>query len=184
MLTDDAAMAELIDSIRVHGKATASDAAAARFEHEAKYLNTRVGMNSRLDTLQAAILLEKLSIFDDDIARRNVAAGRYAEGLRGAVKTPGVIAGGVSTWAQYTVEAERRDATTAALKARGVPTAVYYPVPLHRQVAYGDCPSPGGLPVTEAKSERVFSLPISADLDPAAQDYVIEAVREVAASLR
>ena len=182
ILTDDAALAERLDSVRVHGKAVKSDA-AGDFAHEAKYLNPRVGLNSRLDTLQAAILLEKLDIFEDDIARRNAAAARYAEGLRGAVKTPQVIAGGVSTWAQYTVEAERRDALTAALKAHGVPTAVYYPVPLHRQLAYRDCPAPGGLPVTEAKAQTVFSLPISADLSPSDQDHVIAAVHDAVGSL-
>ena len=184
VLTDDAGLAELIDSIRVHGKATASDAAAADFAHEAKYLNTRVGMNSRLDTLQAAILLEKLDIFPDDLARRDAAAIRYREGLAGAaVSTPVVIAGGVSTWAQYTIEVDRRDEVAKALKDVGVPTAVYYPVPLHQQVAYADCPGRGGLPVTEAKASRVLSLPISADLDPAIQDYVIDSVRQVTAVL-
>ncbi len=178
VLTDDAGLAELIDSIRVHGKATASDALAADFAHEAKYLNTRVGMNSRLDTLQAAILLEKLTIFPDDLARRNAAANRYAAGLAGLVTTPAVIADGVSTWAQYTIEVENRDEVVRRLKGFGVPTAVYYPVPLHQQVAYAACPTPGGLPVTEAKSGRVLSLPISADLDPATQDYVIDSVRQ------
>ena len=178
VLTDDAALAERLDSVRVHGKAVASDAAAAGFAHEAKYLNLRVGLNSRLDTIQAAVLLEKLAIFEDDIARRNAAADRYAEGLAGAVRTPKVIAGGVSTWAQYTVEVDGRDAVVAALKARGVPTAVYYPVPLHQQAAYRDSPAPGGLPVTEAKAGRVLSLPISADLDPETQAYVIDAVRQ------
>ena len=178
VLTDDAGLAELIDSIRVHGKATASEAAAASFSHEAKYLNTRVGMNSRLDTLQAAILLEKLAIFEDDIARRNAAADRYAEGLAGVAATPAVIAGGVSTWAQYTIEVEDRDEAVKRLRGLGVPTAIYYPVPLHRQVAYAHCPAPGGLPVTESKAKRVLSLPISADLEPATQDYVIHSVRE------
>ena len=178
VLTDDAALAERLDSVRVHGKAVASDAAAADFAHEAKYLNPRVGLNSRLDTIQAAILLEKLAIFEDDIARRNAAADRYAEGLAGAVRTPKVIPGGVSTWAQYTVEVQGRDAVVAALKARGVPTAVYYPVPLHQQAAYRDSPAPGGLPVTEAKAGRVLSLPISADLDAETQAYVIDAVRQ------
>ena len=182
VLTDDAGLAELIDSIRVHGKATASDAAAADFAHEAKYLNTRVGMNSRLDTLQAAILLEKLDIFPDDLARRNAAANRYASGLAGAATTPAMIAGGVSTWAQYTIEVDDRDEVVKRLKGFGVPTAVYYPVPLHQQVAYADCPTPGGLPVTEAKAARVLSLPISADLDPAVQDYVIDSVRQVASA--
>ncbi len=181
VLTDDASLAELIDSIRVHGKATASDAAAADFAHEAKYLNTRVGMNSRLDTLQAAILLEKLDIFPDDLRRRDAAARRYTEGLAGAATTPAVIAGGTSTWAQYTLEVDDRDGVARRLKGFGVPTAVYYPVPLHRQIAYAACPAPGGLPVTEAKAARVLSLPISADLEPATQDYIIESMRRAAA---
>ena len=182
VLTNDAGLAELIDSLRVHGKATSGDAAAADFGHEAKYLNTRVGMNSRLDTLQAAILREKLGIFADDIVRRNAAADRYAEGLAGVAATPAVIPGGVSTWAQYTIEVEARDAVAKTLKDFGVPTAVYYPVPLHRQVAYADCPTPGGLPVTEAKAAKVLSLPISADLEPATQDYIIDSVRQAVAT--
>ena len=183
VLTDDAALAERLDSVRVHGKAVRSDVSAAGFAHEAKYLNPRVGLNSRLDTLQAAILLEKLGIFADDIVRRNVAAARYAEGLDGIVRTPTVIDGGVSVWAQYTVETPARDRVAASLKARGVPTAVYYPIPLHRQAAYGDCPAPNGLPVTDAKAERVLSLPISADLDAETQAYIIDAVREAVRSV-
>ena len=181
VLTDDDRMAELLDSLRIHGKAVAGDGEVASFGHDPKYLNTRVGMNSRLDTLQAAILLEKLDIFEDDLARREAAAARYAAGLAGAVTTPTVIPGGTSTWAQYTVEAEGRDALLAELKTVGVPTAVYYPVPLHRQVAYASHPAPGGLPVTEAKAGRVFSLPISADLDPQAQSYVIDMMRALTA---
>ncbi len=181
VLTDDPALWELMDSLRIHGKATASDAAAADFVHEAKYLNTRIGMNSRLDTIQAAILLAKLEVFDEDLARRNAAADRYAEGLAGVARTPAVIPGGVSTWAQYTIEVQDRDALARGLKAQGVPTAVYYPVPLHQQAAYRRFPTgPGGLPATEAKAERVISLPISADLAPADQDHVIESVRRVA----
>ena len=88
-----------------------------------------------------------------------------------------MIAGGVSTWAQYTIEVDDRDAVVQSLKGFGVPTAVYYPVPLHQQVAYGDCPAPGGLPVTQDKAARVLSLPISADLDASTQDYVMESVR-------
>jgi UDP-2-acetamido-2-deoxy-ribo-hexuluronate aminotransferase len=180
VLTDDAHLAELIDSIRVHGKAVACDGPeVANFGHDPKYLNTRIGMNSRLDTIQAAILLEKLDIFADDIVRRNAAADRYAEGLEGAVTTPAVIAGGVSVWAQYTVETDDRETVLAGLKAAGVPTAVYYPVPLHKQIAYSDCPAPGGLPVTMAKAERVFSLPISADIAAEDQAYVIHSLRSV-----
>jgi dTDP-4-amino-4,6-dideoxygalactose transaminase len=180
VLTNDADLLELMDSIRIHGKATKSDAAAADFAHDPKYMNTRVGMNSRLDTIQAAILLEKLDIFADDIVLRNRAADRYVAGLAGAAQTPTVIDGGVSTWAQYTIEVEDRDALAAGLKAVGVPSAVYYPVPLHQQVAYQDCPrGAGGLPVTEAKAGRVISLPISADFDSGDQDYVIQSVRNI-----
>ncbi len=180
VLTNDEDLLELMDSIRIHGKATKSDAAAAAFTHDPKYMNTRVGMNSRLDTIQAAILLEKLDIFADDIKLRNAAADRYVTGLAGAAHTPIVIDGGVSTWAQYTIEVEDRDALATGLKALGVPSAVYYPVPLHQQVAYQHCPQgAGGLPVTEAKAMRVISLPISADFDAEAQAYVIQSVRNV-----
>ncbi len=180
VLTDDEQLLERMDSLRIHGKAVKSDADVAAFAHDPKYLNTRVGMNSRLDTIQAAVLLVKLDIFPDDIALRNAAADRYAEGLAGAAATPRVIEGGVSTWAQYTVEVEGRDALALGLKAVGVPTAVYYPVPLHQQVAYRSYPQgEGGLPVTDAKAGRVISLPISADIDVQQQDYVIQSVREV-----
>jgi UDP-2-acetamido-2-deoxy-ribo-hexuluronate aminotransferase len=179
VLTNDAKLAEVIDSLRIHGKATQSDAEGATFEHDPKYLNPRVGMNSRLDTIQAAILLEKLSIFADDIDRRNAAAKRYAENLGTVVRTPGVIQGGVSTWAQYTIEADDRDRLALALRSAGVPTAVYYPVPLHQQPAYRNYPrGEGGLPVTEDKAKRVISLPISADLDPETQGYIIARVIE------
>ncbi len=180
VLTNDAGLLELMDSIRIHGKATKSDAEAAAFTHDPKYMNTRVGMNSRLDTIQAAVLLEKLDIFADDIVLRNAAADRYAAGLAGCAHTPAVIDGGISTWAQYTIEVDDRDALATGLKALGVPTAVYYPVPLHQQVAYRNYPrGAGGLPVTEAKAGRVISLPISADFDVEAQDYVIWSVRNV-----
>ena len=129
---------------------------------------------------QPAVLLVKMEIFDDDLVRRNAAADRYAEGLADMAGTPTVIEGGVSTWAQYTIEVEDRDALARELKALGVPTAVYYPVPLHQQVAYRHFPTgPGGLPVTEAKARRVISLPISADLTSLDQDHVIESVRRI-----
>ncbi len=180
VLTDDEDLTQLMDSIRIHGKAVKRDGPALdNFGHDPKYLNTRIGMNSRLDTLQAAILLEKLDIFPDDIARRNAAADRYASGLAGVAQTPAVIAGGMSTWAQYTIEVDDRDALAIALKARGVPTAVYYPVPMHQQVAYRHFPQgAGGLPVTEAKAGRVISLPISADFEPETQDYVVQSIVE------
>jgi len=177
LMKDEALMDHLV-SLRVHGQATAADAAAQGFAHDPKYLNPRLGMNGRLDTLQAAVLLEKLKIFPDEIERRNRIAERYVQGLAGHVAaTPVVIPGGRSVWAQFTVEHDDRDALAAHLKAEGVPTAVYYPIPLHRQPAYRQHPvGPGGLAVTEAKAERVVSLPMSAYLDEAVQDRVIAAV--------
>ena len=177
LMKDEALMDHLV-SLRVHGQATAADAAAQGFAHDPKYLNPRLGMNGRLDTLQAAVLLEKLKIFPDEIERRNRIAERYVQGLAGHVAaTPAVIPGGRSVWAQFTVEHDHRDALAAHLKTQGVPTAVYYPIPLHRQPAYRQHPiGPGGLAVTEAKAERVVSLPMSAYLDEAVQDRVIAAV--------
>ncbi|WP_421020651.1 DegT/DnrJ/EryC1/StrS family aminotransferase, partial [Klebsiella pneumoniae] len=90
-------------------------------------LNMRIGMNSRMDTIQAAVLLQKLTIFEDEIAARNLVADRYAAGLNDVVRTPTVIEGGVSVWAQYTIETEDRDGLAAHLKASDIPSAVYYP---------------------------------------------------------
>ena len=178
VLTDDAWLAERLDSLRVHGKATASDIAGRTFDHDPKYLNMRVGINSRLDTLQAAILIEKLAIFEDEIAARGRVADRYAAGLAGAVQqVPGVIAGGISVWAQYTIEHRDRDGLAAHLKAQGVPSAAYYPMPMHVQDCYAVYPQPGGLPVSEAKADTVLALPMHPYLDEATQDQIIAAVR-------
>ena len=107
------------------------------FDHDPKYLNMRVGMNSRLDTIQAAILIEKLVIFADEIERRNTVAARYNEKLKPHVAAvPFVRDGFISNWAQYTIEHDNRDGLAAHLKAKGIPTAVYYPVPMHRNEAY------------------------------------------------
>src|SRR5580693_5046899 len=177
VLTDDADLAERIDSLRVHGKATKSDVEGHSFDHDPKYLNLRVGMNSRLDTLQAAILLEKLKVFADEIEWRNTAADRYTSGLAGSrVRTPSVIAGGRSTWAQYTIEHPDRDGLMTHLKALDIPTAAYYPMPMHTQECYARYPSPGGLPVSEAKADVVLSLPMHADLDADTQDLIVDAV--------
>jgi UDP-2-acetamido-2-deoxy-ribo-hexuluronate aminotransferase len=177
VLTDDDWLAERIDSLRVHGKATRSDVEGHTFDHDPKYLNLRVGMNSRLDTLQAAILIEKLKVFSDEIEWRNAAADRYTVGLEGSrVRTPIVIPGGRSTWAQYTIEHPDRDGLMAHLKALDIPTAAYYPMPMHAQDVYARYPAPGGLPVSEAKADMVLSLPMHADLDPDTQDVVIDAV--------
>jgi len=177
VLSKDARFHDLLVSLRVHGQAVKSDLEGRTFEHDPKYLNMRVGMNSRMDTLQAAVLLQKLTIFADEIEARNVVAARYADGLGDVVRVPPVIAGGVSVWAQYVIETDDRDGLAVHLRAEGIPTAVYYPVPLHIQVPYRGYPQPGGLPVTEAAAGKVLALPMHAYLEPEVQDGVISAIR-------
>jgi dTDP-4-amino-4,6-dideoxygalactose transaminase len=174
IFTDDDELANTLRSIRVHGQG--SD----------KYDNVRLGLTGRLDTMQAAILIEKLKIFEDEIAARNVVADRYSRGLGNVVTVPRLAAGCTSVWAQYTIRLPKgidRDAFGAALKAQGVPTAIYYTKSMHQQTAYRDFPvADGGLPVSESLSEDVISLPMHAYLDEAAQDRVIQAVRGALAS--
>ena len=169
IFTDDADFADVLRSIRVHGQG--SD----------KYDNVRLGITGRLDTIQAAVLLEKLKVFDDEIVARNRIAERYAQGLGNVVTVPRLANGLTSVWAQYTIRlpaATNRDAFAAALKAQGVPTAIYYPKSMHQQTAYKDYPvADGGLPVSERLSADVISLPMHAYLDEASQDRVIAAVR-------
>jgi len=178
ILTDDGGLAELLDSLRVHGKATPGDIAASQFTHDPKYMAMRIGMNSRLDTIQAAVLIEKLAAFPDEIVARNTVAKRYSDALRDHVDAvPTVIDDGVSVWAQYTIEISDRDALAAHLKTLGVPTACYYPIPLHLQLPFRGYPvAPGGLAVTEAKAACVISLPMHADLGADDQDRVIDAI--------
>jgi UDP-2-acetamido-2-deoxy-ribo-hexuluronate aminotransferase len=179
VLTNDDELFDVMDSLRVHGKATKRDIGTRVFEHDPKYLNIRIGMNSRLDTVQAAVLIEKLAIFAKEIEQRNVVADRYRSGLSDVVTTPTVMTGGVSTWAQYTIECDDRAGLAAHLKSRGVPTAVYYPIPIHKQDVYSKYPlGPGGLPVSEAKAETVISLPMHPYLEPEVQDLIISAIRE------
>jgi dTDP-4-amino-4,6-dideoxygalactose transaminase len=178
VLSKDARLHDLLVSLRVHGQAVKSDLEGRTFDHDPKYLNMRVGINGRMDTLQAAVLLQKLTIFEDEIAARNRVAERYAAGLGDVVTTPKVIDGGVSVWAQYTIEAPDRDGLAACLREAGVPTAVYYPIPIHRQGVYAPYPAaPAGLPVTEAKAETVISLPMHPYLTQPDQDLVIRAIR-------
>mgnify|MGYP001470318789 CR=1 FL=1 len=168
ILTDDAELAETLRSVRVHGQG--SD----------KYDNVRLGLTARIDTIQAAILIEKLKIFPDEIAARDAAARRYNDGLGNAVIVPRVQPNCTSVWAQYTIRLPEggRDAMAATLKAQGIPTAIYYPKSLHQQTAYRDFPvASGGLSVSEKLSRDVISLPMHAYLDEATQDRIIGAVR-------
>src|SRR5215217_6992754 len=157
IFTDDDVLAETLRSIRVHGQGT----------H--KYDNVRLGLTGRLDTMQAAILIEKLKIFEEEIAARNRVAERYARGLGNVVTVPRLASGCTSIWAQYTIRLPKgtdRDGFAAALKAQGIPTMVYYTKSMHQQTAYKDFPvADGGLPVSEMLSDDVVSLPIHAYLD-------------------
>jgi len=167
VFADSADDAAVMRSLRVHG--SGSD----------KYDNVRIGINGRMDTLQAAILLQKLTVFPAEIEARQVVAARYAEGLGDVVKVPQVPDGQRSTWAQYTIRVADRDGVVARLKERDVPTAVYYPLPLHQQTAYAPFPSsPAGLAASEELAGDVLSLPMHPYLSGDDQARVIAAVRE------
>jgi dTDP-4-amino-4,6-dideoxygalactose transaminase len=168
VFTADGGLANALRSLRVHGQG------------RDKYDNVRIGMNGRLDTLQAAIMLEKLDIFEDEILSRQRVAARYGEMLADLVQVPEVAAGVTSVWAQYTIQVDRvvRDRLVRALAAAGIPTALYYPIPLHRQKAYRHFPAPaGGLPVAERLAGRVLSLPMHPYLDEPTQTRIAMAVR-------
>ena len=163
--TNDDALKDKLLSLRMHGQGS------ERYEH------VQVGMNSRLDTIQAAILIEKLKIFGEEIEQRNAVAQRYSDAFAGSnrIKTPVVIEGAVSTWAQYTLQVADRPKFQAGMKDRGVPTAVHYPIPLSRQPAYAAYPG-APAPVSEALSGHVVSLPMHPYLEKLVQDRVIAAV--------
>ena len=167
VFTQDPALAELLVSLRTHGKG------------REKYEHARIGMNARLDTLQAAVLLEKLRIFPEEMQARNRIARRYNEQLQDVVEVPRLIAGVTSVWAQYAILTPYRDQVVADLESQGIPTAIHYPTPLHRQAPYQGCPIAGnGLPVAERLSAEVLSLPMHPYLDEATQDRIIHAVRD------
>jgi len=172
VITDDDAMADDLRSLRMHGQG--SD----------RYDNVRIGLASRLDTIQAAILIEKLKIFPDEIEARTRVARRYSEALDDIVVVPRVPPGSTSVWAQYTIRVAggRRDRLAAALKAEGIPTAIYYPIPLHRQQAYKHFPvGEGGVAVSDQLAGEVISLPMHAYLDEPTQGRIIDATRRALA---
>ena len=168
LLTDDAARAALYRSLRTHG------------EGETRYEVIRTGVNGRLDTLQAAVLLAKLDVFDDELVRREQIARRYDAGLAEHAAVPARVADSSSAWAVYSVllaDAHARDATQVRLRAAGVPSAIYYPRPLHHQPAYCDHHDASALPVSEDLSRRILALPIHPDLDAVSVARVIAAFR-------
>jgi dTDP-4-amino-4,6-dideoxygalactose transaminase len=172
VFTDDDALAARVKSLRVHGEGADRSEAA------------RIGITGRLDTIQAAVLLEKLKIFPEEIAARDRVAARYAAGLADVATVPRVGNESTSVWAQYTIRLMpgRRDGLAAALKAQGIPTAIYYTKPLHRQPAYRGFPlADGGVPVSGQLAEEVISLPMHAYLEVPVQDRIIGAVRRALA---
>jgi dTDP-4-amino-4,6-dideoxygalactose transaminase len=166
MFTNDDALAAKLRSFAFHGKG------------ETQYDNIHVGLNSRLDTLQAAILLEKLAILEEEMVARQTVAQRYAEGLGSVVKASANLRGTRSAWAQYAIETPDRDALKAHLQENGIPSVIYYVKPLHQQLAYKDFPAvPGGLAVSETLPERILCLPMHPYLSTEDQDRIISTIR-------
>jgi len=171
IFTDDDDLAQAMRSIRVHGQG------------KAKYETVRVGMNSRLDTIQAAVLLAKLEIFPEEIANRNALADAYHERLSDLVRAPEKPRGVISAWAQYTILVPNRDQIQTRLSSEGVPTAVYYPLPMHLQPAYaqfGD--GPGSLPISEKLSSEVVSLPMNPYWQPRDVETVCSSLQNALSS--
>ena len=170
VFTDDSELYEKMTSIRVHGKG------------DNKYHNVRLGLNARMDTIQAAVLLEKLKIFPNELEARNKVAKIYNDAFEGLAITPSVPDGYSSSWAQYTlcVEAEKRAMIMVELKNHGIPSVIYYPIPLHKQPGYARYPTATEiLPVSEGLCKRVFSLPMHPYLDGPVQEKIIDAVRAI-----
>ena len=169
LFTNDDALAKLMREIRVHGQ-------------DRRYHHPRLGINGRLDTLQAAILLAKLDVFDDEVAARARIGARYSQRIAASipqVTTPQLAQGCTSVYAQYTVEVPARAQVEEAMKARGIPTAVHYPIPLHLQPVFANLGyRAGNFPVAERAGERVISLPMHPYLSEADQDRVVQALRE------
>jgi dTDP-4-amino-4,6-dideoxygalactose transaminase len=170
LFTDDDELAAVMRSLRQHGQG--SD----RYDHQ------RVGLNGRLDSIQAAVLLAKLELFEQEIVARQEIAGRYDGALASHANLPRVRAGALSVWAQYTIRVVDRDRVAEALKADGIPTAIHYPRPLHHQPAYAGFPIAGnGLARSEKLAGEVLSLPMHAYLDGVTQDHIVASLRRAVA---
>jgi len=170
--TNDAALATRMRQIRVHGQ-------------DRRYHHPLVGINGRLDSLQAAVLLAKLEAFDSEVRLRAEIGAAYSECLREVVKTPYLEPHNTSVFAQYTIEVEDRQGFQGRLQAAGVPTAVHYPVPLHLQPAFARPGlGRGSFPLAEAAADRVISLPIHPYLSQTDQETVVAAVRAACGALR
>ncbi|WP_373131455.1 DegT/DnrJ/EryC1/StrS family aminotransferase [Clostridium sp. M62/1] len=169
VFTDSDETAAYLESIRVHGKGSY------------KYENVRIGWNSRLDTIQAAVMLPKLQAFQEyELERVNEAAARYTQELKNIVKTPVIPEHFYSSWAQYTIQlenGEERDRLQGFLKEKGIPTMIYYPIPMHRQRAFEGLKLYQECPVTERLCQTVLSLPMHPYLEREEQERIAEAVK-------
>ncbi|OQS34337.1 DegT/DnrJ/EryC1/StrS family aminotransferase [Chromobacterium haemolyticum] len=167
--TSDDALAKKMREIRVHGQ-------------DRRYHHPIIGLNGRLDTIQAAVLLAKLPSFADEVAARERIGARYSLLLRDVARVPVIAEGNSHVYAQYTIEVDDREAVQAKLKELGVPTAVHYPIPLHLQPAFAHLNLPeGSFPLSEAAGRRVMSLPMHPFLDEATQDAIVAAVKQALA---
>lgn len=170
IFTDDKELYDILTSIRVHGQG--SD----------KYNNVRIGINGRLDTMQAAVLLAKLTVFEDEVKKRNEAAKKYSEKLQDVLKVPVIPQEYLSVWAQYSLLAESNEQRTEImqyLKSHGIPTVIYYPKPLHLQTAFENLKyNTGDFPISESIAERIFSLPMHPYLTNEEIDTICDRIRE------
>ena len=169
VFTNDDAQAEIMRSCRIHGMG------------KTRYENIRIGMTARLDTMQAAVLDAKMDIFEDELVSRQMAADRYADRLDGLIEAPKLAPQATSSWAQYTIKLPKnadRDQVISVLNTHEVPSAVYYPIPMHEQPPYRRYPvATSGLPVTAALCKQVLALPMHPYLDTPTQDKVAAAVK-------
>ncbi|MDH5542287.1 MAG: DegT/DnrJ/EryC1/StrS family aminotransferase [Nitrospinota bacterium] len=171
LFTNDDKLAHIAKSLRIHGTG------------DSQYDNVRVGINGRMDSIQAAILLSKLDIFKDEVEARHRVAAKYTEGLKGVVETPFLPDGMRSGWAQYSVLSDKRDKIRGQLQKEGIPTAVYYPKPLHLQGAYATLGlSKGDFPVSENAASRIFSLPMHPYLGDKEIESVVKAIHRAVKS--
>ncbi len=172
LFTESAARADLYRSLRTHGEGTT------------RYEVLRTGMNGRLDSMQAAVLLAKLAVFDEELAAREKVAAYYDAHLGNSVGLPARVPDSRAAWAIYAVllrDGDERTRVQATLKDAGVPTAIYYPRPLHRQPAYANHHDGAGLPVSEDLADRIMALPIHPDLSEAQLDHICRSVRRAVA---
>jgi UDP-2-acetamido-2-deoxy-ribo-hexuluronate aminotransferase len=167
VFTNDSTLYEDLVSLRVHGQGTSGD----------KYDNVRIGLNARMDTIQAAILLEKLKLYDGELEQRNRVAASYTSKLKDVLVTPTIPKGQGSVWAQYSVQSENRDHIREALQAKGIPTAVFYPIPIHLSTAYQHLGySSGDFQISESVSKKIFSLPMHPYLEERDIQFIAETI--------